>query len=111
MSSFVYPSVARSVVISAALTLAAVTVPVSVGSARADAPSSGCPRGYVAHTLSEWAALGHVNAPQYVDNPANGGNGDGIVCGNLLGQGTDKKNPTGGDVYQFRDNNLPASTQ
>jgi hypothetical protein len=52
-----------------------------------------------------------VNAPQYVDNPANGGNGDGIVCGNLLGQGTDKKNPTGGDVYQFRDNNLPASTQ
>jgi hypothetical protein len=100
----------KAVEAAVALVVATGTNAALVTSASADnAPSNGCPSGYVAHTLEEWAALGHANAPRQVDSPANGGNGDDVVCGRLLGQGTDKKNPSGGDVYEFRDDQLPAS--
>ena len=67
--------------------------------------NEGCPSGYVAMTLAEWAALGPYHVPALVDNPANGGNGDGIVCGNDIG----KKDPSNSSIqlYAFRDNNVP----
>jgi len=67
--------------------------------------NSGCPSGYVAKTLAEWASGGYTRAPAFVDNPANGGNGDGIVCGNDIGK-KDPSNPSL-QLYQFRDNNVP----
>ena len=67
--------------------------------------NSGCPSGYVAKTLTQWAALGPYHVPALVDNPANGGNNDKIVCGNDIG----KKDPSDPSVelYQFTDNDVP----
>lgn len=65
----------------------------------------GCPSGYVALTITQWEALGPYRVPALIDSPANGGNGDGIVCGNDIG----KKDPNNASIqlYLFRDNVVP----
>ena len=78
-----------------------------VGVASAHPLTDGCPSGFPGQTLDAWAAQGYPNAPRFTDDPANGGNGDTIVCGRELGNGTAKKNPRGQVLYEFRDNNLP----
>lgn len=92
------------------LTAAAMTIALATTPASATAPTDGCPRGYVAHTIEQWAALGYPHAPASVDDPANGGNGDGIVCGRELGAGTAKQTTSGQVLYEFVDNRLPASS-
>lgn len=66
--------------------------------------NSGCPSGYVAKTLAQWAAGGYTRVPAFLDNPANGGNGDGIVCGNDIGK-KDPSNPAF-QIYNFTDNDV-----
>jgi len=80
---------------------------VGVGTAAASPTTDGCRSGFVGHTLTDWADLGYPNAPRAVDDPANGGNGDGYACGRQLGGGTSKKTPSGKVLYEFYDNNLP----
>ena len=61
--------------------------------AAADPPSNGCAtgnrKGDVDHgilyfSVAEMTALGY-HGPEFADDPANGGNGDGYVCGIPLG--------------------------
>lgn len=85
---------------------AALLVPAAPATASPD--NSGCPTGYAARTLSEWAADGYTGAPPRVDDPANGGNGDTIVCGRPLGDGISKHYDIDFVIYQFRDNTVPA---
>ena len=72
-------------------------------------PVSGCPAGYQVLDVSTLTGLGY-HVPALVDDPANGGNGDGTVCGKPV-------NPTRtaqlcgtpcdvGIIYDFRDNTL-----
>ena len=84
--------------------------------AAGDPPSNGCATGnrssdvqqgvlYLA--VADLAPLGY-RLPGLVDDPANGGNGDGFVCGIPLGNRT---TPSGHQLYDFFDNQLgPSST-
>lgn len=75
-----------------------------------DPLTNGCPSGWQALQLSDLAPYGyHVSFA--VDNPANGGNGDGVVCGMpQTAAETAVREP--GDtvpvIFDFRDNNLPS---
>lgn len=74
------------------------------------APSeTGCPAGYQTLSVSWLESQGPYKVPAQLDDPANGGNGDGLVCGKPI-------NPTrapklcGGPCavpvqYEFSDNN------
>src|SRR5262245_13918235 len=93
-----------------ALALAAFTA----GPAAADPPSNGCPTGNrasdVEHGIlllagADLAPLGY-RLPGLLDDPANGGNGDGYVCGIPLGNRT---TPHGTQLYEFFDNQGPGS--
>jgi hypothetical protein len=81
---------------------------VTATSATAGPPSNGCPAGFTARTVDQWAALGYPHAPAILDDPSYGGNGDGIVCGLELGAGTANNHPSGLVLYEFMDNQLPA---
>jgi hypothetical protein len=97
--------------------LSACTVVAAVGFAVAPAasahgappPVSGCPAGW--QTLSVAALLGQgYGVPAIVDDPASGGNGDGVICGNPI-NATRAAQICGGPcgvpvLYNFRDNNL-----
>ena len=62
--------------------------------------------GMLFFSVAELAAFGY-RAPAIVDDPANGGNGDGFVCGVPVGNQT---TPDGRQLYLFFDNQLgPAS--
>lgn len=79
--------------------------------AAADPPTNGCATGNrssdvqqgILHlAISDLAPLGY-RLPGLLDNPANGGNGDGFVCGIPLGNRT---TPAGNQLYDFFDNQL-----
>jgi hypothetical protein len=101
-------------VIKTATTLAACALCIggyAATSAAADPPSDGCATGNrssdVQHgilhlAVAELAPLGY-RLPGILDNPANGGNGDGFVCGIPLGNRT---TPSGNQLYDFFDNHL-----
>jgi hypothetical protein len=68
---------------------------------------TGCPSAFQVLPVAELTAQGY-RAPAIVDDPANGGNGNGLVCGLPLPQqacGPDCPVPV---FYQFGDDNLPA---
>jgi hypothetical protein len=68
---------------------------------------TGCPSAFQVLSVAELTAQGY-RAPALVDAPANGGNGNGLVCGLPLPQqacGPDCPVPV---FYQFGDDNLPA---
>ena len=88
--------------------LVVVALPFTAGVATATPGNDGCPSGFESRTLSEWAADGYTGAPPFVDDPANGGNGDSIVCGRALGEGLPKHHGLDFVVYQFHDNTVPA---
>ena len=98
--------------LSSAVALSTATVVLSGGAALADAPANGCPAGYQLLSVTTLTALGcHVAAQ--VDSPSSGiqsigqpGNGDGLVCAVQLGN---RLTPFGLPVYNFIDNQLPAS--
>ena len=77
--------------------------------AAADPPSNGCPTGNRASdvdhgilllSVADLTASGH-HVPALIDDPANGGNGDGFVCGIPIGNQT---TPSGDQLYGFSDN-------
>jgi hypothetical protein len=83
----------------------------AASSAAADPPTSGCATGNrssdvqqgILHlAVADLTPLGY-RLPGLLDNPANGGNGDGFVCGIPLGNRT---TPAGNQLYDFFDNQL-----
>ena len=73
----------------------------------AEAPNDGCTGGdnNTEHgsqllVVADLLALGY-RLPGILDDPANGGNGDGFVCGVARGNQT---TPFGGQIYGFIDN-------
>ena len=79
--------------------------------AAAAPPSNGCAtenrssdaaQGMLFLSVAELTALGY-RVPGFLDDPANGGNGDGFVCGVPLGNQT---TPRATQLYQFFDNEL-----
>jgi hypothetical protein len=72
---------------------------------------TGCPSGYQVLVVADLIAQGY-RVPALLDDPANGGNGNGLVCGLPLPEpvrqqlcGPDCPVPV---LYQFSDDNLPA---
>jgi hypothetical protein len=97
--------------LAAALTLAAGasafenTIPFTPG----DPVANGCPAGFEAIQVADFPA--RYRLPARIDNPANGGNGDGIVCGKPLNPQAQAARLPGEDVliFDFRDNTLTPS--
>lgn len=94
-----------------ALTTGSLTL--GVVPALADPPSNGCPAGYELMSVETMTSLGY-HVPAAVDSPISGihsfgqpGNGDGYVCGVKLGN---RVGTTGLQLYNFMDNQLPASS-
>ena len=88
----------------------------SVTSALADAGSTpkatGCPEGYLTLSIA-WLLeqFSGYRVPGMIDDPANGGNGDGIVCGNPVAPKQEEKfcgGPCPAPIYNFRDNSVTA---
>jgi hypothetical protein len=72
---------------------------------------TGCPSASQVLSVAELTTLGY-RVPAIIDDPANGGNGNGLVCGQPLPEayrqatcGPDCPVPV---IYLFRDDNLPA---
>jgi hypothetical protein len=102
--------------------LAPIIAPLIVGAAgfvlvgtpaMAGPPPNGCPAGYQLLSVQTLTAEGYM-VPALVDSPTSGvksfghpGDGDGWVCGHQLGN---QLTPFGLPVYNFIDNQLPAST-
>lgn len=102
-----------TVAIAGSLVLGASAATVASTPAFADPPSNGCPRGYELLSVEVLTAEGY-KVPALVDSPTSGidsfgknpGNGDGWVCGVQLGN---RLGTTGLQLYQFTDDQLPAS--
>ena len=80
--------------------------------ASADSPSNFCPGGYresdVLHG-SLLLAIGPLTdagyrGPAFLDDPVNGGNGDGFICGRPIENQT---RPDGSTLYDWWDNRFP----
>ena len=85
----------------------------SVGGASAAAPVNGCPASFQLLSVVTLTNEGY-HLPAKVDSPTSGilsygkpGNGDGWVCGHPIGK---KLTSFGGPLYDFIDNQLPASS-
>jgi hypothetical protein len=97
--------------LAAALTLAAGasafenTIPFTPG----DPVANGCPAGFEAIQVADFPA--EYRVPARLDDPANGGNGDGVVCGKPLNQQEQAVRLPGAEVliFNFRDNTLTPS--
>jgi hypothetical protein len=101
-----------AIVITATVTAAVIGVSTR---AAAEPPTNGCAtenrasdvdHGMLQFAVADLTALGY-RVPGIIDDPANGGNGDGFVCGVPMGNLT---TPRGTQLYFFFDNVLgPAS--
>jgi hypothetical protein len=98
----------KAIVITA--TVAAAVIGVSPAGA-AGPPTNGCAtenrssevdHGWLYFAVADLTALGY-RVPALIDDPANGGNGDGFICGVPQGNLT---TPRGTQLYLFSDNLL-----
>lgn len=89
----------------AAAALVITAVPVTAEAAAAHPLVNGCPSG---HDLVDvaWATQQGYRLPAQLDDPANGGNGDGTVCGRAMGP---QLTPTGLQQYLWSDNTIGPS--
>lgn len=74
-------------------------------------PETGCPSGDQVLVVEDLLAQGY-RVPAIVDDPANGGNGNGLVCGHAFSEAA-RQQLCGPDCpvpiyYLFRDDNLKA---
>ncbi len=75
-----------------------------------DPLTNGCPSGWEALQLSDLAPYGY-RVPFAVDSTANGGNGDGVVCGRPWTPAEMAARESGASVpviFDFQDNSLPS---
>jgi hypothetical protein len=94
-----------------ALLLALGLLTATAAPAAAIPTETGCPSSSQVLSVAELIPLGY-RAPAIIDDPANGGNGNGLVCGLPLPEayrqatcGPDCPVPV---IYLFSDDNLPA---
>jgi hypothetical protein len=73
----------------------------------ANPTETGCPTAYQVLSVADLTALGY-HLPAQLDDPANGGNGDGLVCGLPLPDASCGPECPVPVYYNFFDNNLPA---
>lgn len=74
-----------------------------------DPHANGCPSGWEALLVADLAPYGY-RVPGTIDSPADGGNGDGIVCGQPWTAAEQAARLPGAEVpviFDFADNNLP----
>ena len=112
----------RAALAASVLVTAGLTAWLPASAASADPPPGGCPTGYQLLSVATLSAQGYM-VPALIDSPTSGvvghgqgngaswvqqpGNGDGFVCGRALGN---QVTPWGGQLYDFVDNQLPASS-
>ena len=75
--------------------------------------TNGCPAGFEALALSDLVPLGY-EVPSMLDATANGGNGDGIVCGHpwtAAEQAARLPNAVVPVIFDFEENSLPATAE
>ena len=58
-------------------------IPATAASAMGTPPETGCPSADQVLVVADLVPLGYM-VPQRIDDPANGGNGNGLVCGKPL---------------------------
>jgi hypothetical protein len=78
-----------------------------------DPQTNGCPAGWEALALSDLAPYGY-QVPSMLDASANGGNGDGVVCGHpwtAAEQAARLPNAPVPVIFDFQDNQLPATAE
>lgn len=78
-----------------------------------DPQTNGCPAGWEALALSDLTPYGY-RLPSMLDATANGGNGDGVVCGHpwtAAEQAARLPDATVPIIFDFQDNNLPATAE
>lgn len=78
-----------------------------------DPQTNGCPAGWEALALTALAPYGY-EVPAMLDASANGGNGDGVVCGHPWSpaeQAARLPNAVVPVVFDFQDNGLPATAE
>lgn len=74
----------------------------------ADPQLNGCPSGWEALQVSVMTPAGY-QLPAMLDSPANGGNGDGIICGKPVSTAEEQARFSAESVpiiFDFRDNDL-----
>jgi len=76
-----------------------VAATLSIGTA-ASAQKIGCPHGFSALSVAELTSEGYL-LPAATDDPTNGGNGNGVICGRPIGY-RDPADPTR-QIYVFAD--------
>ena len=86
MKKFAITLVGAALLIGAYATTPAAAAPPNTGCATGNRDSDQ-PHGILLLSVSDLTALGH-HVPALIDDPANGGNGDGFVCGIPLGNQT-----------------------
>ncbi len=70
---------------------------------------NGCPASTQLYSVAWLESQGPYRVPAMLDNPANGGNGDGYVCAFPLPEAVaDAHDAAVPILYQFFENNLPA---
>jgi hypothetical protein len=95
----------RNALLLAAAALVTTAVPVTAGAAAAHPLVNGCASGHEAVDVA-WATAQGYRLPAQFDDPANGGNGDGTVCGRAMGP---QLTPTGLQQYLWGENNVGPS--
>jgi hypothetical protein len=69
---------------------------------------NGCPASSGLISVAYLESVGPYQLPAKLDDPANGGNGDGWICGFPLPEAMAKAHGADFTIYQFHENNLPA---
>jgi hypothetical protein len=69
---------------------------------------NGCPASTQLYSVAWLATQGPYRLPAALDDPANGGNGDGYVCAFPLPEAVSTAKGAPVQLYQFFENNLPA---
>jgi hypothetical protein len=69
---------------------------------------NGCPASGEVISVASLEAQGPYQLPRRLDDPANGGNGDGNICAFPLPEAVSKAEGVTFTIYQFHENNLPA---
>ena len=85
-------------------------VPVTAAPAMGTPPETGCSSANQVLVVADLVPLGYM-VPQQVDDPANGGNGNGLVCGKPFNPVVQQLHCPADTcpvpvVYYFRDDNL-----
>lgn len=112
----------RAALAASVLVTAGLGAVLSASAASADPPATGCSTGYQLLSVAALSAQGYM-VPALIDSPTSGvvghgqgngaswiqqpGNGDGFVCGRAHGN---QVTSWGGQLYDFVDNQLPASS-